>query len=51
MVLAKELKRLADRRVALMNEGVQALLSCRHSCYGTPFRQSRQNRISAYISP
>jgi hypothetical protein len=33
MVLAEELKRLADRRIAFMNESVQALLSCRHSSY------------------
>jgi len=42
MVLAKELKRPVDRRIAFMNESVQALLSCRHSRYGAPFRQSRQ---------
>jgi len=43
MVLAQEFKRPADGWDAFMNESVQALLSCRHSRYNSPFRQSRQN--------
>jgi hypothetical protein len=36
MVFAKEFKRLVNWRIAVMNESVQALLSCRHSSYGVP---------------
>ena len=51
MVLAKELKRLIDRRIAFMNESVQALLSCRHSRYGTPFRRIPQNPDNRLYKP
>jgi hypothetical protein len=44
MVFAKELKRLVNRWVALMNESVQTLLSCRHARYGAPFEQNQQTR-------
>jgi len=42
MVLAQKRERLVHRRNALMVESLQALLSCRHSLYEAPFRQSRQ---------
>lgn len=50
MVLAEDLKRLIDRRIALMNESVQALLSCRHSRYGIrPSSNPANTRIGSYI--
>ena len=38
MILAKQLERLIEGRNTIMNEGVQALLTCRHGDYHTPCR-------------